>query len=264
MAFGEATANLSPLNSQIGAQKTSSTISRGDELYTRKALEKCLAEDPGTLLQFAAAKEFTGENILFLCYVRDWKAAWMNLIQSKSSLEEGDDPDPASDTRKVRLYFFKIAVEIYVACVNMKTAQFPINIESKIYSNLTDIFGQAADTIMTRRQSLSSIYRMTPDYTKLGSFVQLSQLTPPQLVSSKNPSSVVVVDDDIHSLSRDFYRSQSIMHIDPRISDDVVIPDTFNRYCFDDAANSVKSLVYTNTWPKFVDYTYDVMSIKSR
>lgn len=43
-----------------------------------------------------------------------------------------------------RLRLFKIAVQIYAVCVDMNTAEFPINVEFRIYLRLCDVFGQAA------------------------------------------------------------------------------------------------------------------------
>src|SRR5437773_5063836 len=60
---------------------TSSTTRKRPDMYSMQALEKCLATDPTELLRFAAMKEFTGENIVFLTQVRDWKVGWLRLAR---------------------------------------------------------------------------------------------------------------------------------------------------------------------------------------
>ncbi|KAA8642758.1 uncharacterized protein ATNIH1004_009510 [Aspergillus tanneri] len=133
--------------SRSGTSRSNSELSRVSELYSLKALEKCLEDDSSALLQFAASKEFSGENIVFLNYVRDWKASWARTTASNPEYDWNRDP------RHYRLHFFKVAVEIYTVCVNLKTAEFPINIESRVYSNLTEMFGEAVPVfgqLMTR------------------------------------------------------------------------------------------------------------------
>ncbi|KAE8382443.1 hypothetical protein BDV26DRAFT_3799 [Aspergillus bertholletiae] len=198
--------------------------SRLQELYSIKALEKCLSEDPHTLLHFAAVKEFSGENIIFLNYVRDWKAAWANVNESNPEYDWGRDPEYH------RLQFFKIAVEIYCACVDLKTAEFPINVESRVYSHLTDMFGGAVQSC-SRRMSRSVATHMEEDTRAL--------------CLDENP-----------------YVSQSIMHIQTRVPDSAAVPSAFDVSAFDEAEKSILTLVFTNTWPKFIDSSSDDLSIK--
>src|SRR2546423_1071132 len=60
---------------------TSSMRKRKPDMYSMQALEKTLLTNPTELLRFAAMKEFTGENIVFLTQVRDWKAGWNRLAK---------------------------------------------------------------------------------------------------------------------------------------------------------------------------------------
>ncbi|KAJ5605389.1 hypothetical protein N7510_008170 [Penicillium lagena] len=228
-----------------GASRNQSEVSRVPEVYSREALERCLLEDSSALLRFAAAKEFSGENIIFLNYVRDWKAYWRKINESKSEYDWKRDP------QYYRLHFFKIAVEIYAVCVNLETAEFPINIESQIYSDLTEMFGEAAQFIgqSTSREAVTCSHRNVP-----GSY----NLVP---MHRKKLSTVITVEEDTHALCLDAYRheSQSIINIEPRVPNSVIVPPNFTVSAFHQAERSVKSLVLTNTWPKFINSSSDFL-----
>ncbi|KAJ6001584.1 hypothetical protein N7522_006811 [Penicillium canescens] len=230
------------------ASRSQSEVSRMPEGYSRKALERCLADDSSALLRFAAAKEFSGENIIFLNYVRDWKAAWAKISESKP------DYDWNRDSQYHRLHFFKIAVEIYAACVDLKTAEFPINIESQIYSDLTEMFSEAAQFIgqSMSRGTETRTYRNVPE----------SYMVPSH---RKKFSTVINVEEDTHALCLDAYphEGQSIMHIESRVPDHVIVPPNFTIRAFHQAERSIKNLVFTNTWPKFIDSSSD-LSIHSK
>ncbi|KAI9931366.1 hypothetical protein MW887_009941 [Aspergillus wentii] len=229
------TASGTALSSQSG-------LGRMDPLYSRRALDKCLAEDSRALLHFAASKEFSGENILFLNYVRDWKAAWITMNASQLHY------DWKGDLQSHRLHFFNIAVEIFAACVDLRLAEFPINIESRIYADLTNIFGEAAFYLgqhvskggrAPTYKNLPKTYNQTPLHKKMNSTV------------------VMVDDEDTEALCLDKYPSdsdgQSIMHIEPRVPGFISIPAEFDIHSFDEAEKSIKTLVFTNTWPKFIE-----------
>ncbi|KAK1147955.1 hypothetical protein N8T08_000471 [Aspergillus melleus] len=203
-----------------------SQFTRLHELYSIKALERCLEEDSSALLHFAAAKEFSGENIIFLTYVRDWKAAWERINTSMPDYDWHRDP------HNHRLHFFRIAVEIYAACVDLKTADFPINIESRTYTDLVSLFGE----------------------TLQGSGHRMSRGGAPGM------------EEDTRVLCLDEYldRTQTIMHIEPRLPDSVAVPHAFGAAAFDEAQKSILSLVFTNTWPKFLDSSNDGLSITSK
>lgn len=227
---------------ESAVSRSQSEVSHVPEAYSRKALERCLEEDTSALLRFAAAKEFSGENVIFLNYVRDWKASWTKISESKPEYDWNHDP------QYHRLHLFKIAVEIYAVCVDLKTAEFPINIESRIYSHLTEVFGDAAQTISQSipAKNVPGLYNMAPTHRK-------------------KSSTVITVEEDTHALCLDAYphESQSIINIEPRVPDSIIVPADFTIHVFDQAERSVKNLVFTNTWPKFINTSSD-MSIYSQ
>ncbi|KGO40059.1 Regulator of G protein signaling superfamily [Penicillium expansum] len=210
------------------SSRTPSEASRVPEVYSRGALEKCLEEDSGALLQFAAAKEFSGENVIFLNYVRDWKAAWANIGESEPEYDWNCDPEYH------RLHFFKIAVEIYAAYIDMNLAEYPINIESQIYSDLRELFGEASHII---GQSVLSIAGTRANGNLPESYNGMPTYR-------KKLSTVVTVEEDTHALCSDahFHEGQSIMHVESRVPNSVIIPANFTADAFEQAEKSIKNL----------------------
>lgn len=228
-------ADTDELDSRVS--RSQSEVSHVPEAYSRSALERCLKEDSSALLRFAAAKEFSGENVIFLNYVRDWKASWAETSQMKPEYDWNHDP------QYHRLHLFKIAVEIYAVCVDLQTAEFPINIESQIYSHLTKMFDEAAQSIgqSVSMRNVPEFYNMAPTHRK-------------------KLSTVITVEEDTHALCLDAYgnENQSIINIDPRVPDSVIVPADFTIHVFDQAERSIKNLVFTNTWPKFINTSNDL------
>lgn len=106
------------------------SVYKRKNIYTMAALEKVLTTDPHPLLKFAATKDFTAENILFLMAVRDWREAW--LTESRSIM-------------------FSQAVDVYAKKIHEDIAEFPINIEWQIKSKLDKIFGPSVSNMKTQR-----------------------------------------------------------------------------------------------------------------
>ena len=217
-----------------------STSSRRREMYTMAALDKALAVNPTPLLLFAATKEFTGENIVFLMQVRDWRAAWNRAAR-----------DFGAVTGQVKYRLFNIAVEIFATSIHTKTADFPINVESKIRTKLEAMFGPAVVGIRHLEQNIVDPF----NHHSFGSI---------GLEPTKSPQSDVNGIGEFRGV--DSYRtaSDSQEHFLPPGKGDLdVIPEapetaadipaSFDEHAFDEAETSIKYMVITNTWPKFVD-----------
>ena len=163
-------------------------------LVTMAGLEHVLFNNPDPLLHFAATKDFTAENILFLIAVRDWRAAW--ATQNRSTL-------------------FNQAVQIYAHSVSEKLAEFPINIEGPIRSRLDTTFGPAVAELTSNRANEAC------PFSEPG-----VALDPLRKVASTVPVR------------------------EPRSE-----PQGFDGHVFDAAETSIKYLVFTNTWRKYVNST---------
>ena len=175
------------------------------DMYGMNALERTLSQDSTALLEFAATKEFTGENIIFLNQVRDWKRLWEEAAAATGAL---------SDDARTMLYVK--AAELFFNNVCLLTAQFPVNIESKVYVNLEKLFKQEAPI-------------------------------------SAQKSVVAPFDDDIGRVGHGPGRTdvEAVPAMTPPIIGDT-IPRDFDETVFDGAEASVKYMVLTNTWSRCV------------
>lgn len=236
-AWSERRTSIASELDSAASESQKSEFSHMSEAYSRKALETCLAEDSSALLQFAATKEFSGENIIFLNYVRDWKAAWTRITARHP------DYNWQQDSQHHRLRLFQIAVEIYAAYIDINLAEFPINVESRIYSDLSDMLGGFV-RFVDRPVSGSTKGRV------YGCPAECYDV----MAKHMEASTVEVADEDNQALCASGYPQeiQSILHIQLRVPDTVEIPPQFGFSTFDMAERSIKNLVYTNTWPKFI------------
>lgn len=170
------------------------------DLCNMQALERALESNPRDLLEFAATKQFTGENIVFLARVRAWKERWNRATSAKTLM---------SFESKSKLY--EAGKDIFDRNISLHTAQFPVNLESKIYRSLEAIFGSNLPC-----ESRSIITPFTEFWT------------------AKRESKAA----DNSKASAD------------RI---LALPYGFDGDVFDLAERSIKYMVLTNTWARYLD-----------
>lgn len=226
-------------------------------LYSMLALERALIVNPTPLLHYAAKKDFTAENIVFLTSVRDWRQAWASAPRN---------PDTGTVTEDAQVRLFKMAVEIFAESVDEKTADFPINIEGHMRKELARIFspdvlnglsGFAVRNIRDRAPpSLYSTPPATPwaDQKKAGSVTTTVTATPPSSADttfgslSSNNSAVKMVMSESKP-----YRLEDRPDLSPQTNGRGIDIPGFDEHVFDEAESSIKYLVLTNTWRKFVE-----------
>lgn len=180
-------------------------------MYNLAAMEKALEKNAPDLLEFAATKQFTGENIVFLTRVRAWKEQWVRAASVKN---------PMTLEAKSRLY--EAGKEIFDRNVSLHTSQFPINLESKVYQELESIFGSRVTS------SLTSII------TPFADFWEKSEMK-----TSKSGFEEIIRLDD---------------RTKPGDSDDTLAtPYGFDGQVFDSAERSIKYMVFTNTWGRYLE-----------
>ncbi|KAF2449202.1 hypothetical protein P171DRAFT_187887 [Karstenula rhodostoma CBS 690.94] len=201
--------------------------SQRSDLYTMTGLENALRTNAVPLLQFAALRDFSGENISFLMHMAEWRRAWLHLTVS---------------TAEHRRQQFITAVSIYGHFVSPSVSEFPINISHVNMAALRDLFEEAASHIFCKR-SIASGYSPTP-------FEEVS------------PDSGSTVDlrfgINLDVLGHANLNSVANM-IRPRYEDVLTaypIPEAFRETVFDATEKEIKYLVLTNTWPKFVNDVY--------
>lgn len=232
-------------SSSTKSVSTANRSVRSREMHTMAALEKALAMNPIPLLHFAATKDFTGENIVFLMQVRDWHAMWRRFSGSGNAL-----------TGDAKSTLYDLALEIYISSVHEKTAEFPINIESKIKRELDIFFEVAASERRPYRDD--SIADPFKDCSPHDPF----QTTSVELTVPKNLRSILEranTDETEPTLNNssqeDILPSKELMFdANPCVRPPVkrAIVAGFDEHVFDEAEKSIKYLVLTNTWQKFV------------
>lgn len=193
-----------------------SVISNSESILTMSALEYVLERNPAPLQQFSALRDFSGENIAFLTSVHEWKNSFPNSIRNSQF--------PSADTnmRELVRERFNRALRIYAQFVSNRDAEFPINISSTQQKKLAAVFEGPTRLLYGDK-------RIPDSATPFGA--HWDKLTPTD--SATNSSSETICAED-------------------RVQFWGEVPDDFNENIFDDAEKSIKYLVLTNTWPKFV------------
>ncbi|KAJ5892555.1 hypothetical protein N7504_009246 [Penicillium tannophilum] len=188
-----------------------------DSIMTMHALEHVLERNPTPLQEFSALREFSGENIAFLTGVAEWKKSLPAILKDGTC----DGPSKAAVRES-----FNCALHLYAKFISVRHAEFPLNISSQDLTNLDHIFEKPT-------RLLYGDERETNPVSPFDKFT--FDLPSPALTDSSEkglkPTSTEIKD-------RVQYWGQ--------------IPEEFCATVFDDAEKSIKYLVLTNTWPKFI------------
>jgi hypothetical protein len=208
------------------ASPTKSTFEpQSSDAFNMTALEYTLRINPEALLQFAALKDFSGENVSFLTHVAEWKRAWFV---------------PQRSTEEHRHQQFIAAVRIYAYFVSLEYAEFPINICSREMKRLHQIFSGPAALLMRRPSSCSS------DTISPFNECFLTE----ESTTSANLETLGRANLKSATMTREveLERGYALAKIQ--------IPESFFAEIFEEAEQEIKYLVFTNTWPKFVGARY--------
>lgn len=193
----------------------SSTVIYGKELKSKssmQALEFSLEHSIEPLIAWAAARDFTAENCIFLREVRNFRKKW-GMLKVVTTAQ--------------RRQMFNEASLIFYTLVNPFTAETAINIEYKIFKTLQTMFASVEfDPYMPRCK--------TPDDG--AAHVAKDNVVCPWEDTLSRPASI----DSNHTTS-----SSS--------STKTIVPSEFTDEVFDAAFESIKYLVFTNTWPRYVE-----------
>lgn len=192
----------------------------GESILTMSALEHVLERNPEPLQQFSALRDFSGENIAFLTSVSDWKSALPASVRNAEKSEQD------ANSRELVRERFNRALRIYADFISTRDAEFPINISS------------------THLKQLETIFE-TPARIMYGDRREVDLATPFEVPGERKLSEMSETS------------SATTASVDKPVAGDRVqywgdIPDDFNGKVFDEAEKSIKYLVLTNTWPKFV------------
>ncbi|KAL7930786.1 putative GprK-type G-protein coupled receptor protein [Trichoderma chlorosporum] len=199
-----------------------------ESILTLSALEYVLERNPEPLQQFSALRDFSGENIAFLTSVGEWKSSFPASVRSRSGAMSEDLKRELVQER------FNRALRIYTEYISTSDAAFPINISSIQLKKLESIFEGPARSMYGEKHAVNPATPFNcPEWNKPGSVASCCEA--PRSVSEKESNSGDCVQ----------YWGE--------------IPDEFDHSVFDDAEKSIKYLVLTNTWPKFVQDRRDSM-----
>jgi hypothetical protein len=211
---------MSGWKSTNGSVETTNTFR--DSILTMSALEYVLERNPTPLQTFSALHDFSGENVAFLTSVAEWK--------SSMPMAAGDSTTPKDDTAKelIRERFTR-ALHIYATFISVRHAEFPVNISSQDLKKLESIFEGPARIFYGDEREVDLA---TPFDTPSFSFKAPSSPTSVEGFEKATQSLVSPMNDQVQYL--------------------IEVPEAFGATVFDNAEESIKYLVLTNTWPKFV------------
>lgn len=181
-------------------------------MLNMQALERALEFHARELLEFAATKQFTGENIVFLTRVRAWKERWNQAALVNT-------PMPT----KTRTKLYEAAKEIFDRNISLYTSQFPVNLESRFYQDLDRIFGSNLPSIPgSIITPFTDLWEKSGRRDNTAGFEDITQL------------------DDCGAKPDMYEEMQAMQH-------------GFSGTVFDQAERSVKYMVFTNTWPRYLE-----------
>lgn len=201
------------------------SFNSSETIFTMGALECMLERNPEPLQQFSALHDFSGENIAFLRAVAEWKSSLPASFRGSSNQEQYSAIQELIHER------FNSALRIYATFISTRDAEFQVNLSSQNLKNLEDIFEVSARTLYGDKRPVDPALPFE-------SFNMTSLANVNSSAASAHGS-----EDGIFTTSREV-NARALWWGD--------IPEHFNGSIFDDAEASIKYLVLTNTWPKFV------------
>lgn len=224
---------------------TGSSSSKRGKMHSMECLDDCLGADFNDLQLYASFHELNGENIRFLVKVLNFQKQWHAFLAN------------FRETSPAILAMFRMALNIYLTLIDADTAHYPINIEHSIYAKLDAMFGTATALVATRRNNSIS--------------------------TTTTPHSVVTPWDDPHGEGDGFpmsampcsrpgssganASSEHIMSlVDPTDPNDplanFIVPDVFDDHVFDAAFNSIKYMVWSETWQRYCSWKRTANSLE--
>lgn len=226
----------------------SNTSNRRGEMYTMTALEKALETNSTPLLLFSAFKDFSGENIQFLSIIQQWKTNWSSKTARNGLFRKSTPPDLQGEA--LRRQQFNMAVQIYSGFVSLQYSDYPVNLSSGHYKELEAMFDGTA--------ALCNAHLPNDSVTPFNSY--WSSDRPDDVESANNISIVSTVINKstetfpamIDSQQVKNATSLNMSNLGIEVPTFVGVPDSFGPNVFNNSEESIKYMVLTNTWPKFV------------
>ncbi|KAH7019716.1 hypothetical protein EDB80DRAFT_206536 [Ilyonectria destructans] len=213
--------------SKNGSTNSGSTTSEsGASILTMEALEYVLDRNPGPLQRFSALRDFSGENIAFLRAVSEWKYSLPRAVHDPINIKD----DKVQELVRER---FNSALRIYIDFISSRDAKFQINISSQDLKKLESIFESSARIL----------YGDKPEVDPATPFDSFPMTTPVRSSAASSHGSETGI------MTESANETEAVGDKALYWGD---IPDGFDATVFHEAEASIKYLVFTNTWPKFV------------
>ncbi|KAL3952649.1 hypothetical protein ACCO45_012592 [Purpureocillium lilacinum] len=203
---------MSGWKSTNGSVKTTNS---DESILTMSALEHVLERNPAPLQEFSALRDFSGENIAFLTSVSEWKSSLPPAVR------DGESRDP--NTRELVRERFNLH----------ETPSFPSTFRHTIWKKLEGIFEASARKLY-------------------GEKCDVDPATPFDFPAPPVERSATSSSEDSEKTAAELIAAARTSTAGDRVQYWGEIPDEFDETVFDDAEKSIKYLVLTNTWPKFV------------
>lgn len=217
-----ATKGVRSLNSDISgttwgtrnSRAASVGTSSGGSILTMDALEHTLEKNPEPLQEFSALKDFSGENVAFLLRIRDWRNAHFASPLARKDSISVDSEVTAGGAEEKSTPIVAITREAF---------------EGALHIYLDFVSASCAEFQI----NLAS-----------GDFARLHDIF--------EEAAQAVCESTVASDPATPFNDES-----PRTVADILkytgeIPFEFNERVFDNAELSIKYLILTNTWPKFI------------
>ncbi|CAD6587062.1 MAG: hypothetical protein ASARMPRED_002979 [Alectoria sarmentosa] len=235
------------------------------KMYPMESLDACLSGNHDGLQVYASCMELNGENIIFLtkviAFTQQCQKAFYETCKS------------TSEFRRARTAMFRVGLSIFVSLVHSGTASYPINIESNIYGQLDLVFGPATALVASAKASrspsiatplLSSSSKITPwddpadsssngaepDDPSTGYFGTSDNSYPMQPMGRKSSGNDSCEHIVVH------VRENEVVGVnegsDPL--EGIKVPAEFDERVFDAAFGSVRFMVWTETWQRYMQW----------
>lgn len=205
--------------------------------YSMASLEYQISNNVDPLLRWAAQKEFTAENIVFLRAVLDFKRKW-SVAASRGHL--------TNDQLHER---YEEAALIYFTLVNPLTAKFNINIDYGTYLELERMFAGVSYAPLGDDNSATARYSKTENiitpWDDVEEFSIASRCSDGELINNDIDRLYPIPITEIRASIDDTLRQSSLGL--PHIH----IPSAFSLEVFDKAYHSIRHDVFLNTWMRY-------------
>ncbi|KAH7160525.1 hypothetical protein B0J13DRAFT_128613 [Dactylonectria estremocensis] len=197
-----------------------------ESILSMEALEYVLERNPEPLQQFSALRDFSGENIAFLRAVAEWQSSLPPAVHAPENIKDNAVQELVRER-------FNSALRIYTNFISSRDAKFQINLSSQDHKRLASVFEPSARILFGEKREVDPA---TPFETfEMATKVKSSS-------ASSHGSETGIMTGSINET--EFIGDKALYWGD--------IPDGFDATIFHDAESSIKYLVFTNTWPKFV------------